>query len=92
MAKWVPGSKPFEVDTNADENNYEYKCVNSRGQVKYFDNIDTMVFWFMLFYAVKGRSVKNENDRNNVKQVIENAMKRNEKAYGFNWYRKESDI
>ena len=85
---WAPGTKAYEADTKGTEENYEYMCIGPRGQILYFDNINTVISWIMSFGFAPCRSMKNEKDVKDVRSTLINAINRNEKAYKIKWTKK----
>ena len=87
-----PGHKhmKFEVDTLADENTYKYKCTDAMGiYTKYFDSLTTAALWVMKFLGTSGLSPKKPEDIERVKTVIQKAIRKGIKSYGFSWEMKE---
>jgi inhibitor of KinA sporulation pathway (predicted exonuclease) len=89
---WAIGTKAYEADTKGTEENYEYKGVGPRGEVLYFDSIDTVISWIMSFGFAPGRKMKNEKDIKDIYYTLIDAINKNEKAYRMKFTRKESDI
>jgi inhibitor of KinA sporulation pathway (predicted exonuclease) len=89
---WIPGTKAYEADTKGTEENYEYKGIGPRGEVLYFDSIDTVISWIMSFGFAPGRKMKNEKDIKDIYYTLIDAINKNEKAYRMKFTRKECDI
>lgn len=78
------GSKE-EANTLADETNWSVRCWSSdNGIKKYFDCWTTASLW-VLKYACRNKSPKNEKHIKSVIGTIQNAIKNQTKAYGFWW-------
>lgn len=81
------GSKE-EANTLADETNWSVRCWSSDdGIKKYFDCWTTASLW-VLKYACRNKSPKNEKHIKSVIGTIQNAIKNQTKAYGFWWEEK----
>lgn len=81
------GSKE-EADTLADETNWSVRCWSSDdGIKKYFDCWTTASLW-VLKYACRNKSPKNEKHIKSAIGTIQNAIKNQTKAYGFWWEEK----
>lgn len=81
------GSKE-EADTLADETSWSVRCWSSDdGIKKYFDCWTTASLW-VLKYACRNKSPKNEKHIKSAIGTIQNAIKNQTKAYGFWWEEK----
>lgn len=81
------GSKE-EANTLADETNWGVKCWSSdNGIKKYFDCWTTASLW-VIKYACKNKSPKNEKHIKGIIGTIQSAVKNQTRAYGFMWEEK----
>lgn len=80
------GHPIWKANTNANEKRWVFKCTdqNNEKNCKYFDNINTVALW-LIKYSVRNISPKNENAIDQIRKNVINAIKNNNKRYGYIW-------
>lgn len=79
------GQTKWEANTNADENNWVYKCVDQHGgYVKYFNDLEVAALW-AIRYIARNVSPKDPGAVNRVKHMIESACNNNKCRYNCYW-------
>ena len=86
--EWKEGrGQLWKANTLGSDENYKIALYNfNDNKTKYFDSLETATLWVFKYLRPAGKSVKNEENRNQVAKKIENSIQNKGKYFGMEWH------